>query len=256
MWWSFLLVRRLCLLGSVDSAQVCLLCLLGVQLLIVAATGVDGSQEAEGHDKTSLTLPGTQLAMLNDIEAAVAGTQKPVILGVMGGSAVDLTSMKASPTIRSIVWLGYPGQAGGAAIAKALYGAENKFGKLPITFYDEQFCTAANLTDYRMRPDPGTGYPVRATVLTRLHQIISSSSRQYSCAVTTGLCILTVLCTLFRAARIGFIQANRSIPSAQDSPTQASGATWSGPGTWPMIVRIPRRCRRLLLPTVAPTPKQ
>lgn len=123
-------------------------------------TGVDGSQEAEGKDKTSLTLPGTQLSMLQEIEAAVVGSQKPVILGVTGGSAVDLRYMKASSTIKAIVWLGYPGQAGGTAIAKALFG-ENRFGKLPMTFYDNEFCTMVNLTDYRMRPDPTTGYPVR-----------------------------------------------------------------------------------------------
>ena len=30
-----------------------------------------------------------------------------------------------------------------------------------MTWYDEGFCDAVNLTDYRMRPDPATGYPGR-----------------------------------------------------------------------------------------------
>lgn len=157
MWWSFLLVRQP---GTYSCLHACSL----INSPSVPATGVDGSQEAEGKDKTSLTLPGTQLSMLNQIAAAVASTKKPVILGVTGGSAVDLTSMKASASIQSIVWFGYPGQAGGTAIAKALYGTENRFGKLPMTFYDEQFCAQVNLTDYRMRPDPATGFPVRETV--------------------------------------------------------------------------------------------
>ena len=157
MWSLFSLVRHACHL----PLSTCKL----PTVPNVPVTGVDGSQEAEGKDKTSLALPGTQLSMLKDVTEAAAGSQKPVILGVTGGSAVDLTSMKASPTIRSIVWLGYPGQAGGTAIAKALYGSENKFGKLPMTFYDEQFCSAVNMTDYRMRPDPATGYPVREITL-------------------------------------------------------------------------------------------
>jgi beta-D-xylosidase 4 len=131
-------------------------------------TGLDGSQEAEGKDKNSLKLPGTQLSMLQKVTAAVANSQKPVVLVVTGGSAVDLKAMKQSEGIRAIVWVGYPGQAGGSAIAKALYG-ENRFGKLPMTFYDNDFCNAVNLTDYRMRPDPTTGYPVRETVALVAH---------------------------------------------------------------------------------------
>ena len=30
-----------------------------------------------------------------------------------------------------------------------------------MTWYDEGFCAVANLTDYRMRPDPSTNYPGR-----------------------------------------------------------------------------------------------
>ena len=54
-------------------------------------------------------------------------------------------------------------QAGGAAIAAALYGTVTTglWGKLPMTWYAEEFCQVANLTDYRMRPDPATNYPGR-----------------------------------------------------------------------------------------------
>jgi hypothetical protein len=93
--------------------------------------------------------------------AAVADGDKPVVLVVMGGSASDLSALKTNPSIRAIVWVGYPGQASGTAIAHALLGNFNKFGKLPMTWYDEGFCEAANLTDYRMRPDPTSFYPGR-----------------------------------------------------------------------------------------------
>jgi len=133
---------------------------------VVLFVGLDGSQEAEGHDKMSLLLPGTQQEMVDAATAAVAAdgfasaSKKPVVVVVMGGSAVDLSSIKANPVVDAIVWVGYPGQAGGDAIAKALYGDENKWGKSPFTWYDESFCHAANLNDYRMRPD-AQGYPGR-----------------------------------------------------------------------------------------------
>jgi beta-glucosidase-like glycosyl hydrolase len=130
---------------------------------VVLFVGLDGTQEAEGRDKTSLRLPGTQQAMVASAIAAATSADadpKPVVVVVMGGSAVDLSTIAASPAVHAIVWVGYPGQAAGAAIASALHGA-NRWGKLPITFYDQGFCAAANLSDYRMRPDATTGYPGR-----------------------------------------------------------------------------------------------
>jgi beta-D-xylosidase 4 len=108
------------------------------------------------------------------VEAATKQAKKkkmPVIVVVMGGSAVDLTSLKANTAIDAIVWVGYPGQASGAAIASALFGAVNRWGKSPFTWYNDGFCDVANLSDYRMRPNgsyPGrthrfyTGTPVFA----------------------------------------------------------------------------------------------
>ena len=134
----------------------------GAADVVVLFVGVDGSQEAEGHDRTSLLLPGTQLAMVADVTAAAAAAgDTPVVVVVMGGSPVDLSAIKTNPSVRAIMWVGYPGQASGNAIAHALVGSVNKFGKLPMTWYDEGFCKAANLTDYRMRPDVASGYPGR-----------------------------------------------------------------------------------------------
>ena len=129
--------------------------------IVLLFVGLDGSQEAEGHDRESLLLPGTQQAMVDAATTAAAASNTPVVVVVMGGSPVDLSKIKAHPGISSVVWVGYPGQAGGTAIATALYGTKNRWGKLPMTWYDEGFCTAANLSDYRMRPDPTTHYPGR-----------------------------------------------------------------------------------------------
>lgn len=36
-----------------------------------------------------------------------------MILVVMSGGPVDLTNAKANPNVDAIMWVGYPGQAGG-----------------------------------------------------------------------------------------------------------------------------------------------
>ena len=75
----------------------------GVDSFIGAfSAGLDSSQEAEGHDKTSLLLPGTQLAMVRAVTAAAAASKRPVVAVVMGGSAVDLSELKVRYSIKTI----------------------------------------------------------------------------------------------------------------------------------------------------------
>jgi hypothetical protein len=83
-----------------------------------------------------------------------------VILVLLTGGPVDVTFAKNNPKIGAILWAGYPGQAGGLAIAKVLFGEHNPSGRLPVTWYPEEY-TRVNMTDMRMRADPATGYPGR-----------------------------------------------------------------------------------------------
>ena len=132
-------------------------------VLIVGLTS--GSQEcadeSEGNDRTSLLLPGDQSEVIARVAASAAGAGKPVVLVIMGGSALDLSQFKADPNVGAILFVGYPGQAGGAAIADALFGATNPSGRLPITFYPESFAGAVSLFDMGMRPNATSGNPGR-----------------------------------------------------------------------------------------------
>uniref|UniRef100_A0A0A9F1Z7 Fibronectin type III-like domain-containing protein n=1 Tax=Arundo donax TaxID=35708 RepID=A0A0A9F1Z7_ARUDO len=120
--------------------------------------GLSQQQETEGRDRTTLLLPGNQQSLIT----AVANTAKrPVILVLLTGGPVDVTFAQSNPKIGAILWAGYPGQAGGLAIAKILFGEKNPSGKLPVTWYPEEF-TRFPMTDMRMRADPGTGYPGRS----------------------------------------------------------------------------------------------
>ena len=89
---------------------------------------VAGIHEGEFQDRASLALPGHQEEMIRQI----AATGKPVVVVLVGGSAITMNSwIDKAPAILD-AW--YPGEVGGTAVAKILFGDNNPSGKLPITF--------------------------------------------------------------------------------------------------------------------------
>ncbi|CAO2141518.1 unnamed protein product [Urochloa humidicola] len=120
--------------------------------------GLGQEQEKEGLDRTSLLLPGKQQSLITTVAAAA---KRPVILVLLTGGPVDVTFAQSNPKIGAILWAGYPGQAGGLAIARVLFGDHNPSGRLPVTWYPEEF-TKVPMTDMRMRANPATGYPGRS----------------------------------------------------------------------------------------------
>ncbi|KAK6115469.1 hypothetical protein DH2020_007738 [Rehmannia glutinosa] len=124
---------------------------------VVLVMGLDQSQETEDHDRVDLTLPGQQESL---IRAVAAASKKPVVLVLVCGGPVDVSFAKDDPKIGSILWAGYPGEAGAIAIAEIIFGEHNPGGKLPVTWYPKDFITVP-MTDMRMRPQPSSGYPGR-----------------------------------------------------------------------------------------------
>ncbi|KAG0541270.1 hypothetical protein BDA96_02G001700 [Sorghum bicolor] len=114
---------------------------------VILFMGLSQEQESEGKDRTTLLLPGNQQSLINAVANAA---KRPVILVLLTGGPVDITFAQANPKIGAILWAGYPGQAGGLAIAKVLFGEKNPSGKLPNTWYPEEF-TRIPMTDMRMR---------------------------------------------------------------------------------------------------------
>lgn len=84
--------------------------------------GLDASQEREDHDRVSLLLPGKQMALVSSVAAA---SNKPVILVLAGGGPLDVSFAEKDPRIASILWIGYPGEAGGRALAEIIFGDFN-----------------------------------------------------------------------------------------------------------------------------------
>ena len=80
-------------------------------------------------DRSNITLPKTQIALMKKIQAL----GKPTILILMNGSALAVNW--ADEHIPAIVEAWYPGEFGGKAITDVLFGDYNPAGRLPVTFY-------------------------------------------------------------------------------------------------------------------------
>jgi len=85
--------------------------------------------EGEGHDRRDLGLPGAQEQLMEAVFAANPHT----ILVLM--NAGPLAVPWAQDHLPAILEAWYPGEAGGIAIARALFGADNPGGHLPYTVY-------------------------------------------------------------------------------------------------------------------------
>jgi beta-glucosidase len=96
--------------------------------IIIAVMGETEKIVGESKSRTSLNLPGKQLDLLRSLYA----TGKPVVLVLINGR--PLTINWADKYIPAILEAWFPGESGGEAVAKTLFGEYNPGGKLPVTF--------------------------------------------------------------------------------------------------------------------------
>ena len=96
--------------------------------LVVLAMGETQEMSGEAASRSSLALPGDQQKLLE----AVSALGKPVVLVLLNGRPLDLTSAVAH--VPAILEAWYPGTQGGAAVANLLFGDAQPGGKLPLSW--------------------------------------------------------------------------------------------------------------------------
>jgi len=95
---------------------------------VVVFLGDSNDTIGESKSRTSLDLPGYQ----TDLVRALVKTGKPVVAVLLTGRPATVNWIaRHCPAILQ-AW--FPGEAGGTAIAEALFGDYNPGGKLPVTF--------------------------------------------------------------------------------------------------------------------------
>jgi len=119
---------------------------------VVMILGLDQDVEREGHDRTSIGLPGVQF----QFSQAITGVGKPTILVMINGGAVAIAWEQQN--IPAILEASYPGYQGGTAIANTIFGKNNPGGKLPVTYYPLDYVNEVNFESMSMTTPPGRSY--------------------------------------------------------------------------------------------------
>jgi beta-glucosidase len=113
-------------LVSAPTADVTIACM-GLSPLLEGEEGDASMSDAQG-DRTQIALPPIQAEYLRKL--ALGGAK--VVLVLTGGSPIALGDLE--DLMEAIVYVWYPGQEGGKAVADVLFGDAVPSGKLPLTF--------------------------------------------------------------------------------------------------------------------------
>lgn len=105
-------------------------------VVVVGYTPGDEGEEyyiAAGGDRSTLNLPEGH----NDFVSQVLDLGKPTIIIIESGSIVNLPWLNHANKNQATVWAGYPGQRGGLAFGKLIFGEANFAGKMPMAWPQE-----------------------------------------------------------------------------------------------------------------------
>ncbi len=94
--------------------------------LAIVVVGTDSAWETEGRDRTSANLPGRQVELVEKVAAVNPRT----IVVVNAGSPVNLPWADRLP---AVLYVWFPGQEFGNALADVLLGIREPGGRLPLT---------------------------------------------------------------------------------------------------------------------------
>jgi beta-glucosidase len=109
--------------GNVEVTIACM----GLTSMLEGEEG-DALLSPENGDRTDIGLPAVQVEYLKRLSAQGAR----IILVLTGGSPIALGEIEKM--VEAIVFVWYPGQEGGQAVADVLFGQQTPSGKLPMTF--------------------------------------------------------------------------------------------------------------------------
>ncbi len=101
-----------------------------VAVIVIGRNSIEGTDSPAG--KGGFRLNDTEAAMIERVSNAFHSAGKRVIVLLNTGSPIEVVSWRDS--VDAILWMGYPGQAAGTAVAQVLTGEVNPSAKTTITW--------------------------------------------------------------------------------------------------------------------------
>ncbi|MDV7185861.1 glycoside hydrolase family 3 C-terminal domain-containing protein [Lutibacter sp. TH_r2] len=129
--------------GEAGQSEVCI-AVMGISGLLEGEEGEAIASDARG-DRKSIKLPQNQIDYVKKIRAK---TKNPIVLVLTGGSPIAIPELH--DLVDAILFVWYPGEEGGNAVADILFGDVPPSGKLPITF-PKSVDQLPPYTDYSMK---------------------------------------------------------------------------------------------------------
>ena len=112
--------------GDAAASDLTIACM-GYSSLLESEEG-DAILSADKGDRSDIGLPPAQVDFVKKL--VISGAR--VVLVLCGGSPIALGELEEM--VEAVVFVWYPGQAGGQALADILFGDVSPSGKLPVTF--------------------------------------------------------------------------------------------------------------------------
>ena len=100
--------------------------------LVIVFVGTDANVAGEGHDRTTLAMPGNYDSLISQV-AAVGNPR--MVLAIQSDGPVKIYDVQQY--FPAILFSGYNGESQGHALADVLFGQQNPSGHLDFTWYKD-----------------------------------------------------------------------------------------------------------------------
>lgn len=119
--------------------------------LVIVFVGTDQNVGSEGHDRTSLKMPGNYNSLISQVNAL--GNPRTALV-IQSDGPVDISSTQGD--FPAIVFSGYNGESQGTALAQVLFGQVNPAGHLDFTWFKDD-SQLPDMQNYGLTPSQTSG---------------------------------------------------------------------------------------------------
>eukprot|EP00760_Papus_ankaliazontas_P001104 PhM_4_TR10387/c0_g1_i1/m.31063/K05349/bglX; beta-glucosidase len=120
---------------------------------VVVVLGLDQVLERESADRSNISLPDGQYALVRALRAA---TSKPLIGVLVHGGTFAMKNLTAE--LDAILDAHYPGMEGGAGLADVLFGDVSPAGRVSMTYYNDDKNLPPDLSHQGLYSNASTGF--------------------------------------------------------------------------------------------------